>query len=75
MVHLLLLGIILYIAFNILAKLRISNRITNSMPIINTLIVTLIIIVIVIKSGLIRVFAMMLGTVIALIKDFFTSIF
>lgn len=75
MVHLFLIGIILYIAFYILAKLRISTRITKAMPIINSLLVTLIIIVVVIKSGLIRVLAMGLGAIITLIKEFITSFF
>lgn len=45
------------------------------MPIINSLLVTLIIIVVVIKSGLIRVFAMGLGAIITLIKEFIASFF
>ncbi|KGR78907.1 hypothetical protein [Ureibacillus manganicus] len=75
MVHLLLIGIILYIAFYILAKLRVSTRITKTMPIINSILLILLIIVVLIKSGLIRVLAMFVGTVIALITEFLGSYF
>ncbi|CAM5180442.1 putative protein OS=Ureibacillus acetophenoni OX=614649 GN=SAMN05877842_103229 PE=4 SV=1 [Ureibacillus acetophenoni] len=65
----------LYIVLYILAKLRVSTGLTKSFPIINGLLVTLLIIIVVLKTGLIRIFAMFLGSIITMVKDLISSFF
>jgi len=73
MIQLILFGIIIYIALYILAKLRIFTGLTNVFPVINGILLTILVVVFVIKSGLIRILAMVIGTLIAMINNFINS--
>ncbi|CAM5180596.1 hypothetical protein UACE39S_05279 [Ureibacillus acetophenoni] len=75
LIQIFLIGIVLYIVLYILAKLRVSTGLTKSFPIINGLLVTLLIIIVVLKTGLIRIFAMFLGSIITMVKDLISSFF
>nr|WP_106778850.1 hypothetical protein [Lysinibacillus timonensis] len=75
MIQLVFFGLIGYILLYILAKLNIFSGLTRIFPMINAFLVMILIIVVIIKSGFIRVIATVIGTIIALLSEYFKSIF
>ncbi|KGR88623.1 hypothetical protein CD30_18105 [Ureibacillus massiliensis 4400831 = CIP 108448 = CCUG 49529] len=75
MLQLFLFGIVAYVILYFLAKLRIFPAITAVFPFINFVLLTIVVIFIVIKSGLIRAIAMIIGVIVTLIKDAFSTLF
>ncbi|BDH61527.1 hypothetical protein MTP04_16570 [Lysinibacillus sp. PLM2] len=75
MLQLILFGIVGYVILYFLAKLRIFPSITAVFPFINFVLLTILVIFIAIKSGLLRFIAMIIGVIVTLIKDAFSTLF